>query len=235
MAFFTELLEFVAPTRCAGCDAFGALLCSSCLEEMHRYQTNFACRRCAAPFGELVCTECWDEAFVFTQALALGTFEPPLAKSVVVYKDKNEQRIACYLGVLLGMRALLAYGRWADLVTWVPPSRKALRRRGFDHGALLAQSIAEVLGVEALATCQHVKDFDLRPLSKEQRKAAVAGGFRLMDTGCARSEMAVHLAKRSVLLVDDVMTTGSTLNEVARLLLDAGAREVRVAVIARTW
>lgn len=229
--WYEELLELIAPTRCSGCDRFSELLCERCLSAAHTYQPLYACKKCAAPFGELVCTECWDEEFVFSGAVALGPFELPLSRSVVLYKDKNEQRLARYLGALLALRVHLEYGTWVQGVTWVPPSKGALRVRGFDHGGKLAAEVARVLGVPARATTDHVKSFDLRKLNKQERREAVQGGF----VRRSHPEVSSFLRDRQILLIDDVMTTGATLNEVASKLIEGGAREVRVAVIARTW
>lgn len=228
---YENLLELIAPTRCSGCDRFSELLCERCLRVAHGYQPLYACKKCAAPFGELVCTECWDEEFAFSGAVALGPFESPLSRSVVLYKDKNEQRLARFLGTLLALRVRLEYGHWTQGVTWVPPSRGALRVRGFDHAGNLASEVARVLGVPVRATMSHVKSFDLRKLDKQERKEAVEGGF-VRRPG---SEVSAFLKGKQILLIDDVMTTGATLNEVATRLLEGGAGEVRVAVIARTW
>lgn len=225
---FENLLEIIAPTRCSSCNDFGPLLCDVCLRKIHRYASQFSCQKCGAPYGELVCTECWDEAFNFSRALALGPFEPPLSRAVVTFKDKNERRLGQYLGRLIGAKICCSFGAWGDVITWVPPSKGALRRRGFDHGKVLAQGVADTLGLPLESFCAHQKRFDLRKLNKQERKIAIEGGFSLKGN-------AQHIYAKDIVLIDDVMTTGATLNEIARMFLGAGAQEVRVAVVARTW
>lgn len=222
------LTEFCFPTRCAGCDKPGELLCSECLQIIHANKTEYACASCAAPYGFLICTECWDEEFAFTRALSLGALESPLSKVCVLLKDANEQRLGQYVGRLLGQRVKASFGDWADTLTWVPPSQDALRRRGFDHGALLAQGVATILGLKAVALSKHIKKFDMRALAKSERKEAASRAFAFAGS----PEVIVG---RNVLLIDDVFTTGATLHAVSTVLLEAGAREVRVAVIARAW
>lgn len=225
---FDDLLEFIAPTRCSSCDMFGPLICDVCLSEIHKYGSQYACLKCAAPFGELVCTECWDETFNFSQALSLGPFEPPLSRAIVTFKDKNERRLGPYLGFLLGIKVDLLWSGWGDFISWVPPSRRALKRRGFDHGELIARGLHQATKIPLGLFCAHQASFDLRKLDKEERKNAVRQAFSLCKN-------ARKLEDKNIVLVDDVMTTGSTLDEISRIFLDAGAREVRVAVVARTW
>ncbi|MCL2438845.1 MAG: hypothetical protein FWC99_07235, partial [Coriobacteriia bacterium] len=77
----TESLgELIAPTRCAGCERQGVLLCSNCLAQLSRdYFQHQACPKCAGPYGALTCTECWEIAYSFSHALALGILDGPLA------------------------------------------------------------------------------------------------------------------------------------------------------------
>ena len=225
---FDDLLELIAPTRCSSCDLFGQLICDACLNEVHGYSSQYACLKCAAPYGELVCTECWDETFNFSQAVSLGPFEPPLSRAVVTFKDKNERRLGRYLGFLLGQKVSLLWKGWGDVIAWVPPSRLAVKRRGFDHGELIARGLQQALKMPIGLFCTHQASFDLRKLNKEERKSAVKQAFSLCKN-------AGQLKERNIVLVDDVMTTGATLNEISGMFLDAGAREVRVAVVARTW
>lgn len=223
-----EALELCFPTRCASCDDADALLCNACLKQAHSYEAEYACPLCGAPYGKLICTECWDEEFAFSKALALGTLEPPLSKACVLLKDANERRLGRYVGQLLGLRIQLAYPNWPDVVTWVPPSSSALRRRGFDHGILLAQGVSLVLGLQPQQTCRHKKSFDMRSLDRTQRKIAACQAFEF--------DAPVKAVKdKRVLLIDDVFTTGATLHAVSSTLLEAGAKEVRAAVVARAW
>ncbi len=223
MRLLEGLAELVAPTRCAGCELPGSLLCPGCLDAVPYLRPGDACARCAAPFGALVCTECWNREFAFSEAIAVGPFEGPLARAVALHKDAGERRLGGLLGGMLA-RQVRPWNGWPDAVTWIPPTRAAMRRRGFDHAFAFAQPVAEALGVEAIPLLTRGAARDQRALGRGERARNVRG-----------SVSADGQAPSRVVLVDDVMTTGATLDEAANQLLSAGAFEVRVAVVARTW
>ena len=114
-----------------------------------------------------------------------------------------------------------------DSITWVPLSRRRLRRRGYDQAELLAKLIAKHLGQSPVRLLK--KQRDTPPQSKtgsvEKRRANIAGAY-----ACLRPEL---VQGKQVLLVDDIVTTGATLSEAARVLKKAGAKEVICATLAR--
>jgi predicted amidophosphoribosyltransferase len=218
------LLELLCPTRCAGCDLPGTLLCPECDRDLPRVEPVTACPRCGAPFGALVCTECWNSTWSFEAALALGSLEPPLSRAVVLHKDAGERRLAPLLGGLLAERVVREWPGWGEAVAFVPATRKAVRRRGFDHAEAIAGAVAAALEAPLVPALARTAALDQRALGREARAANAAGSFA-----------AVAPVRGRVLLVDDVMTTGATLDAAAAALLEAGAEVVRCAVLARSW
>ena len=212
------------PDRCGGCDRYGSLICARCSSEVGRLGSLPVCPRCAAPYGDLVCTECEGRELSFSSALSLGYLDGVLARMVVLYKDQNDRRLGPLLGMLLGQRVALHMPGWAECVTWVPPSQRALGKRGFDHAGLIAEAVAWAAGAEPRALLAHRGGQDLRGRGRARRAEVVRKAF------VAREDSYVS---GRVLLVDDVMTTGATVSGCAQLLLDLGAEEVRVAVLAR--
>lgn len=115
-----------------------------------------------------------------------------------------------------------------DSITWVPLSRRRLRKRGYDQAELLAKEIGRRLGLPPVRLLK--KQRDTRPQSKtgsaEKRRANIAGAY-----ACLHPEQA---AGKRILLVDDIVTTGATLSEAAGVLKKAGAGEVLAATVARS-
>ncbi|MCL2568896.1 MAG: hypothetical protein FWE12_05625 [Oscillospiraceae bacterium] len=114
-----------------------------------------------------------------------------------------------------------------DLISWVPLSRKRLRERGYDQARLLADDTAAVLGTRTVATLKKVKNTAAQSGlgGPEERKANISEAYVVLDQA--------SIARKRILLVDDVSTTGATLAECARCLLKAGAEEVICATLAR--
>lgn len=225
MRLLEGLAELLFPTRCAGCELPGALLCDACRDALPLIDRSGQCPRCGAPFGYLTCTECWNREWAFEAALALGEFEPPLARAVVLHKDAGERRLAGVLGGLLGEEVTAAWDGWADAVAFVPATRAALRRRGFDHGLAIASALAETHGVPLVRALHRAAALDQRTLGRAARAMNASGTFSAGES----------VSGMRILLTDDVFTTGATLDAAAAALLDSGAEAVRVAAVARTW
>ncbi|MCL2525609.1 MAG: ComF family protein [Coriobacteriia bacterium] len=223
--------EIVAPTRCAGCERQGAVFCPHCMASLpYLYLQHQACPKCAGPYGALTCTECWEVSYSFSHALALSLLDGPLARAIVIYKDGNERRLARCFGALLAECVQTTWSEWLDpdcQISWIPATAAAVRRRGFDHGELLAYALSKQLNIAALPLLSRPRARDQRGLSRKQRMK----GFKEFTVQPQKNKQDLH----KVLLIDDVFTTGATLEAASLALLENGAAEVRVAVLGRAW
>ena len=115
-----------------------------------------------------------------------------------------------------------------DSITWVPLSRRRLRKRGYDQAELLAELIAKHLGQRPVRLLKKLRDTPPQSQtgSAEKRRANIAGAY-----ACLRPE---RVQGKRILLVDDIVTTGATLSEAAKVLKKAGAKEVICATLARS-
>jgi ComF family protein len=225
------------PPRCALCDgelatARDGRLCAAC--QFRLLPTSPPrCPRCAltlrqALMTEAGCPQCIAERFQFSRAWALGDYAGELRDAVLRMKHAREEPLSAAMAELVWHRLggeLLA--TQPDLVAAVPMHWVRRWFRGTNSAAILAESLARRLGVRLASGLLVRRRFTRRQsgLSPAERLANVRGAFRL--------RRASRFAGKSVLLIDDILTTAATTNEIARLLVRAGAREVGVVVVAR--
>ena len=228
--------ETLWPTRCAICDTPGTVLCESCLKALPYIDYWRACPRCASPFGKIQCTECnpitrahsENEAFSFDHLRSLVVYSNESARIVRTYKDSGEQRLAAMMAEC--MARLISPESPArspsGLVTYIPATKRALRRRGFDHAELLARCVASELELPFEMLLMHPLNKDQRTLGRTGRISNMQGRFS------CRAE--AHSGS-AILLVDDVCTTGSTLDAAAICLKQAGVGYIECLTFARVW
>ena len=156
----------------------------------------------------------------------LWYYENDVRYSLLRYKFHNRRAYAAGYARLLAMKLMKEDRLDFDILTWIPISRKRLRQRGFDQVALLAEKLSAELGMEAVPTLCKIRDNRKQSgiVGQAQRRANVLGAYRAVEPG--------RFAGKRVLLLDDIITTGATAGECARVLLTAGAAEVQLAVIA---
>ncbi|MDR2672561.1 MAG: double zinc ribbon domain-containing protein [Coriobacteriales bacterium] len=226
------LLELVWPTRCAGCEAPGELLCPECRDSLLHIDHTTACPRCGAPYGRTICTECYaasgKQLFSFSQAVCALEMEAISGRMIVLYKDRNERRLADYYANLLFAAIPAVWFTWADCLSWIPSDKRSVRRRGFDSMRPIATRLAALGKVPPVALLRKAIVLDQRRLDREQRRQNLIGSFALTDA-------AIQDRYSRILLIDDVFTTGATLDSAAAVLLTQTAIEVRVATILRAW
>jgi ComF family protein len=197
------------------------LLCAACDADLPRL-APLRCPRCAleSPRGE-VCGRCLTEAPHYDATVAALAYEFPADALVHALKFRGELALA---GLLGGMLSQKIPSEEIDCVIPVPLSASRLRERGYNQAVEIARHVTR--GKLDLALCERSRDTPAQmDLPYAERQRNVRGAFR-----CTRA-----LAGRNVAVVDDVMTTGATLNEIALVLKEAGAARVVNWVVARTF
>lgn len=231
------LLETLSPTRCAGCERPGTLLCDECLAKLVLIDPQESCTLCGAPYGRVLCTECCGEASSLDRCLACALFRGALPRVIRAYKDGGERRLARVIAELLLDTALHAqetapdrYGgilEDANFITFVPATKSAYRRRGFDHMEAVARLLGDMAGVPVCDCMLKHGSSDQRKLGREGRLATARSIYEVPDI----VQKTVSGAK--LLLIDDVITTGATMTSVAAVLKEAGAARVDGLAAAR--
>jgi len=233
-------LDLVFPALCPVCTApLGAgrrdPLCAACWNGLERIARP-VCDVCGLPFYELGpvreraaggsgrCGECAVAPPAFDWARAGGVYAGPLREAIQRLKFGRKPALARPL-------ADLVVEHWApwlpglDALIPVPLARARERERGFNQSALLAERLARAVGARVESRWL-VRARDTAPqtdLDAAERRANVRGAF----------VASTAVAHRDVALVDDVLTTGATASECARVLRGAGARSVGVLTVAR--
>lgn len=159
---------------------------------------------------------------------AVWYYKEQVRSSLHRFKFYNGRSNAEIYGRLLAMRLLQEDKADFDILTWVPLSSLRKFRRGYDQGELLAQGIGRALGRPTTSTLH--KRRHTPPQSHIQGSAA----RRANALGAYRAVNPQNLQGKRILLVDDIITTGATVSECARVLLTAGAKEVICAAVAAT-
>lgn len=152
-------------------------------------------------------------------------YEGKVRESILRYKFSGKSGYSAAFGRILGTRILRDFSQGFDLVTFAPVSARRRRKRGYDQGELLARAVGRELGIPAERTLKKIRNNPAQSGIRDaaRRRANVAGVYRL----AGRDPRGLR-----ILLVDDVLTTGATLSECARVLQTAGAASVTVGALA---
>jgi len=207
---------------CRGTSHGGAVLCTPCRDDLPRLSAS-RCPRCALPGPpDAVCGRCLAHPPQYDATIAALSYEFPADVLVQALKYRGELALAPLLAELLA--AQLAGEAAVDVVLPVPLSAERLRARGYNHAMEIARALPLAAPL-APELCARVRDTPAQSdLPWAARARNVRGAFQCRDA----------LDELSVAVVDDVMTTGATLDALAQALKRAGAARVVNWVVART-
>jgi ComF family protein len=232
-----SLIDFFFPPRCPLCRSLltedpPVGFCRDCLTGI-KFLTHPYCSCCGLPFESSTqedhrCSKCLTEERYFERARSIGFYEGPLAEAISLFKYHGAIHLARPLGNLL-----MAYSgpgfSFTDygLILATPSSKERLRERGFNPALLLARRVSSAFSIplhlHALRRVRHTPP--QTRLRGPEREKNIQGAFGVGDTEVIRD--------KTILLIDDVFTTGATARECAKVLRRAGAKKVDVLTLAR--
>lgn len=228
---FGTLLRILFPESCPVCkspsrDHTTAPICSPCWQAIEPYHGPI-CDICGKPLASEVsrtCSDCLKSTPPFTWARSFGIYEGTLKESLHHLKYYGIRRLAKPLSEMI-LTIRLPH---IDAIIPVPLHSKKLRKKEFNHSALLARYLSDNTGIP-LVLNSLVKIRDTAPqvgLSARQRRSNLKNSFRIINKN--------SIEGKEIVLVDDVFTTGTTARECSLLLLKAGAKNIYVLLLAHS-
>lgn len=240
-SFKKGFLDTLFPLYCLGCETKGAWICALCENKIprRREQHCFLCLKNITPFGQM-CFSCKDHSKSSSLPGLDGVFVASyykhrlLARALHAYKYRFLSSLSVPLGSLLTETLRLSSLPLPDIILPVPLHKRRLRFRGFNQSELLAEIVSQTLvpGLEitlpksCLLRTRYTKP-QMKTHSRDERLANLKGAFAL----AAGTEKSIR--NKNIWIIDDVATTGTTLEECALLLKKYGAKNVFGIVLAR--
>jgi len=221
-----QFMDWIYPPKCGGCGISGSRWCVDCQNRVNKIDQNSICPLCGIPqSADELCSECAQFKPVYTAVRSWGRYEGRLRNAIHRLKYHNDIGISEELARPL--QSLLIEQAWQlDIITAVPLNRKRLRERGYNQSALLARWVSLVTRIPFIPGVI-IRNRDTATqvgLHAQQRHDNVTGAFTAIPE-IARG--------RSIVIIDDVTTTGATLQACASALQSAGALTIYGLTLAR--
>lgn len=221
----TAFLDLLLPLRCLGCGKEGSLICPACCDSLPRVKLPL-CQRCGATASEgNLCRNCTSHPLTIDGIRSVFLFQGTVRQAILQLKYKHLKAVSAPLAQLLA-EFLRSHPMKGEVIIPVPLHSKRLRQRGYNQASLLAKELSLLVGLPvAEDTLIRVRDAvpQARARSALERRQNVKDAF-----ACRQG-----LEGKQILLIDDVCTTGATLDACATALRKSGASSVWGLTVAR--
>lgn len=212
------LVKFIAPHYCYGCNEIGAVLCTNC----KNYIIDEKFSRCTCCLNNLNSKQgfCYSCKLPYSMSWCVTSYDNFIKDSIWAYKFNYCKQAHVDFAELLDLAVPVLPSN--VVVTSIPTAPSHIRQRGYDHIRLIAKKFAKIRQLKYTDSLYRTATLRQRDASRKVRLAQAKKAYTVRKVD-----------NETYLLIDDVVTTGATISEASRVLLDAGAKEVWVAVIAR--
>lgn len=224
--FFEKSLNFICPCRCICCGMNACSdeipVCGDCIGTFYR-MLNTPCPSCGRMIGNCDCDG--ELAFLFW-------YLPGEAHRIIgAVKNDADKRMIRFIAELLTLRIKHMHKRPFEAVTYVPRRKKGIRTTGYDQAKLIAEEVAQVLQINCIPMLKRHGSEEQKLLSAAERRASMKNRYSVIGENILAESGEPY---GRVLLIDDVCTTGATLDACAALLRNEEIKQVIPAVIAKT-
>ena len=237
------LLNFVFPLDCKICEkpireSKGYSICKDCFKTIELIDQPY-CRKCGKPLiptdffkqnRGILCLDCKRKKYSFEFSRSTGVYDKVLKKCIHLFKYYGEKKLAKPLGKLMVDYLLKndEFKKKVDLIIPVPLHKNDLKKRGFNQSVLLSKVIGDYFFIpvgEKVLIKKKLTPFQVN-LSKKEREKNILRAFSV--------EKPEEIKGKNILILDDVFTTGSTVEECAKELKEARAKKIYVLTLARS-
>lgn len=209
------LLELIFPSFCVNCQRLGPALCQNCYHSLHLYFAKQQIEEVRQTLGELY----------FDQVQIMAHFDGGLQKLIKALKYQSGKNLAPLLAKMLWRHLLIPA---TDLITFIPLHPRKLRARGYNQCQEVALGLGELTGIPVRNLLSKTK----HTASQAQVKARGERLQRMQKVFTVREKYRELVAGKKIILLDDILTTGATLNAASQALKEAGALEVNGLILA---
>lgn len=212
MNIFKTLAKYLFPPKCT--------FCRRVIEK------DGVCDRCKKTLPYRASWESKELPMFIDGVYSFFHYEGDVRNAIIRYKFGGLSKYAIDFSVYLDKMITDTLGDKYDYISWVPLSKKRYKKRGYDQAKLLAEEVCNRLGMEATRTLEKIRDSapQSRQADVSRRRANILGAYELS---------AVNVTGKRIVLIDDVLTSGSTVSECARILKTFGAEKVYVFTVAK--
>lgn len=219
------MMDLIFPRFCVGCGTEGTWLCPKCQKQTVsiQMQTCPACKRISQ--NGVYCLKCRPDKFLDGVIVADYFEEGPTKEIIHNFKYNHVLELKKYLGGRL-VNAYLKSGISAEIITFTPLHFRRLASRGYNQSEVLAGEVGGKVKIPVSTLLHKVKN--------TKRQVGLIGELRRKNlTGVFLVKRANLVKGQEIIIIDDILTTGTTLNECAKVLKEAGAKKVWGLVLAK--
>lgn len=252
----SDFINIIFPHRCFGCGIKGEVFCKACQQKIIPIKKPY-CKICKLPFNDnSYCHECANHYRIFKKLTTVGIYDGILKKLIHLFKYHGKKNLAEPFGKLMA-KQWEREKKTIDYIISVPIHNNRFKERGYNPAQLLLNEIVKYFPYEINMLYNNTKNNENNPsftkgglggfsreslniltrtrptlpqyeLNRKERELNIKGAFEI-NQGSIES-----VKNKTILLVDDIFTSGITANEIAGILLSAGVKEVYVLTLART-